>query len=97
MNEYEEVLNDFFESNNLGEKVTKLILNLPLTIRKDVYYKWQLIVQDPDDDKYVDCAVAANADYIITDDKHFNVLKQVDFPKVNCVRLEEFKDIWNDN
>lgn len=71
ISEYEEVLNTFFESDQIGEHVTKLILNLPNTIRKDVYYKWGLISKDPDDNKFVDCAVAVNADFVITDDTHF--------------------------
>lgn len=96
INEYEEVLNDFFDSEELGENVSMLILNLPNTIRKAVYYKWQLISNDPDDDKFVDCAVAANADYLISDDTHFKVLKTISFPKVVCLRLEEFQKIWLD-
>lgn len=53
-------------------------------------YKWQLISQDPDDNKFVDCAIAANADYIVTNDKHFNILKEISFPKVSIISLEEF-------
>lgn len=96
INEYEEIVNSFFKSDHLGGNVTGLLLNLPNTIRKEVYFKWQLIVEDPDDDKYVDCAVAANAEFLITDDKHFNTLKTVDFPKVICLRLEEFRKIWQE-
>lgn len=92
--EYEEILNDFFESETLGENVTKAIINLPHTLKIDVYYKWQLITKDPDDDKYVDCAVAANADYIISDDKHFKILTTIEFPKVVCLRLEAFDEVY---
>ena len=94
ISEYEETLNNFFESETLGENVTKAIINLPNTLKVEIYYKWQLISKDPDDDKYVDCAIAANADYIISDDNHFKVLKTIDFPKVICLRLEEFYEIW---
>ena len=51
---------------------------------------WNLIIADPDDNKFVDCAVAANADYIITNDAHFNVLKSTSFPKINILTLQEF-------
>ncbi len=34
-------------------------------------FRFQLIGLDPDDDKFADCAVVANADYIITSDRHF--------------------------
>ena len=49
----------------------------------EIHYNWRLITIDPDDNKFIDCAVAANADYLVTNDKHFNVLKEIDFPKVN--------------
>lgn len=94
LHEYEEILNQFFESESIGGNVINLLLNLPYTIRKEIYFKWELIRNDHDDDKFVDCAVASNADYLITDDKHFSVLKSVDFPKVVCLRLEEFQEIW---
>jgi putative PIN family toxin of toxin-antitoxin system len=57
------------------------------------HYKWQLILHDHDDDKFVDCAIAANADYIITNDKHFQILKGIEFPKVNILTIEEFKQL----
>ena len=38
-------------------------------------YHWRLIAADPDDDKFADCAIAAEADWIITGDAHFDVLK----------------------
>lgn len=45
---------------------------------------------DPDDDKFVDCAIAGNADFIVTNDRHFRVLKGIKFPKVKVITLEEF-------
>ncbi len=40
----------------------------------DVFYYWNLITNDPDDNKFSDCAIAGNADYLITNDADFNVL-----------------------
>ncbi len=34
-------------------------------------FQFHLIVTDPDDNKFTDCAIAANADWLITDDAHF--------------------------
>ena len=56
-------------------------------------YHFNLITQDPDDNKFVDCAIIANADFIVSDDTHFRVLKDIRFPKVNVVTLEEFYEI----
>lgn len=55
------------------------------------YYQWNLIHQDPDDNKFVDCAIACNADYLVTEDRHFNVLKEVQFPKVAVIGIAEFQ------
>ena len=40
-----------------------------------------------------DCALNAGADCIVTNDKHFNVLKDIDFPKINIVDIDTFKQI----
>ena len=62
-------------------------------IKTNIYYNWNLISVDPDDNKFVDCAVAVNADYIVTNDKHFNILKKVDFPKVKTIKIDEFMEL----
>ncbi len=54
------------------------------------YFRLQLIEADHDDDKFVDCAFAANATYIVSDDKHYDVLKEIDFPKLLILKLKEF-------
>jgi len=63
---------------------------LPNLIRINKFYFWRLIHVDPDDNKFVDCAIAANADFIVTDDRHFNLLKIIDFPKVRILNKKEF-------
>lgn len=37
-------------------------------------FRFGVIAADPDDNKFVDCAVAAEADFILTSDRHFDVL-----------------------
>lgn len=37
-------------------------------------YRFHTIIGDPDDDKFADCAIVADADFIITEDKHFRAL-----------------------
>ena len=44
----------------------------------------------PDDNKFVDCAIIANAKYIVTQDHHFDVLKNIEFPKVDVVNIQTF-------
>ena len=55
------------------------------------WYRWSLIVVDPDDNKFVDCAVASGASYLVSEDRHFKVLSDIQFPKVNVVRVDDFK------
>lgn len=56
----------------------------------EVYYDFGLIETDVDDNKFVDCAVAADAEYIVTNDAHFNILKHIDWPKLNVIAIKEF-------
>lgn len=37
--------------------------------------------------------IAGNADCLITNDKHFDILKGVEFPKVNVISLDDFKKL----
>lgn len=39
---------------------------------------------------FVDCAIASNADFIVSEDSHFNILKTIPFPHIVVKRLEEF-------
>ena len=56
-------------------------------------YKWSLIEADPDDNKFVDCAVAGQADFIVTHDKHFRVLEDIPFPSIKTIRLEQLREM----
>ncbi|MCC6413120.1 MAG: putative toxin-antitoxin system toxin component, PIN family [Saprospiraceae bacterium] len=58
-----------------------------------VYFNWQLIEKDPDDNKFVDCYVAAQAEYLVSNDRHFQVLSTEDFPPVQVVGIEQFVEI----
>jgi len=61
--------------------------------KNDIYYNWMLIVADVDDNKFVDCAISANVDYIVTNDKHFDILKTVAFPVVRVINIEQFRSL----
>ena len=91
LNEYQEILSHYY-SSALAKYVVDAILNASNAKPIAVYYKWQLIAADPDDNKFVDCAISANANYIVTNDKHFKVLENIDFPKVNILRIDKFKE-----
>jgi len=90
--EYEEKLAEYY-----SERTANLVLSIlnvaPNVVFIEPFYKWSLIEKDADDNKFVDIAIAGNADYLVTNDKDFNVLKVVDFPKINIVSINEFKKI----
>lgn len=87
--EYEEILTQKVGSE-IASNVIKAILDLPNTKMVQVYYHLHLITADPDDDKFVDCAFKANARYIVTEDHHYDVLKQISFPYIDVVGIDEF-------
>lgn len=90
MEEYAEVLARNI-SLRVSEAIVYAILTRPNVIRKDPHYSFGLIEADKDDNKFVDCAIAANAKCIVTEDNHFNVLKTIPFPKVEVIGIDEFK------
>ena len=59
-----------------------------LYVTNEIYHL-HLITADPDDDKFVDCAFKANARYIVTEDHHYDVLKQTSFPYIDVVGIDE--------
>lgn len=59
-------------------------------IFQETYFHFGLIEQDADDNKFVDCAVAADAEFIVSNDAHFDILRNVDWPKVNVITIKEF-------
>ena len=91
INEYEEVIAQK-TSSSFANEFLRAILMRSNTILVNPQFRFNLIEADPDDNKFVDCAIIANADYIVSQDTHFNVLKYIDFPKVNVIRIEEFAE-----
>ena len=74
----------------VAENVVLLILNQENVQLIDPHFRMGLITTDPDDNKFVDCAFAAGADYLVTEDSHFNILRTTSFPQLNVVTLDEF-------
>jgi len=90
--EYEEVIGEEM-SASLATKVVKGIQEAANVWHIHKYYFRDLITIDPDDNKFVDCAIAGIADFIVTDDRHFKVLKKIPFPKVKVISADDFVEI----
>ena len=89
LNEYEEVL-ERLAGVNVAKLAVEAILNNPYTLLFTPYYHFDLIKADPDDNKFVDCAIATGATCIVTEDRHFSVLNRIDFPKVIIMGIDAF-------
>lgn len=92
LQEYEEII-----GNHMGEEIANDVLqiienaiNVEFVTK---YFRWDLIKNDPDDNKFVDCAIVSNAKYIVTQDRHFNILKSIEFPKVEVINIDTFKTV----
>jgi uncharacterized protein len=92
LTEYEEKLAEFY-SPQAANLVVNILLTASNVIFSEPFFKYGLIAQDPDDNKFADLAIAANVDYLVTNDRHFRVLKDISFPQVNVVSLVEFQAI----
>jgi putative PIN family toxin of toxin-antitoxin system len=89
LEEYEEVLARK-TTPEIARNIVDAIANLSSTIFQNTYVHFELLPADSDDNKFVDCAVASDAEYIVTNDKHFNPLKEIPWPKVEIIKIAEF-------
>ena len=72
LEEYAEVLQRL-AGRDTAEYVLNGILKSKYVELITPYYRFNLIQADPDDNKFVDCAIAANAHFIVTGHLHNRV------------------------
>jgi putative PIN family toxin of toxin-antitoxin system len=95
-----EILLEYFEilkeknSNEVAENVTAFLLSAKNVIQIKTHFNFQLIDLDKEDNKFIDCAVASNAHFLVSNDNHFNILKTIEFPVVSLLTLQEFEDLY---
>lgn len=91
-----EILDEYIEiisqkmTPEIAENVADLLLKSKNVELIYPQFRWGLITADPDDNKFVDCAFAAGATYIVSDDSHFSILRDITFPQLMVLRLKEF-------
>ena len=90
--EYHEILVKRYNAL-IANTVMKELMETPNVEHVNPTYRFNLITADPDDNKFVDCAIIAGATYIVSNDRHFDELKHYDFPKVDVRKLSEFLNI----
>ncbi len=87
LEELERVLKrDFLEDHAFIESQIALILEYAKIVRP--VNTIQAVMEDPDDNKIIECALTAKADYIVTGDPHLLNLKE--FNGTRIVKAAEF-------
>jgi predicted nucleic acid-binding protein len=77
----------------VAENIGELLSVKSNVLKEEIFYRWHLINTDLDDNKFVDLAVAADADFIVSNDTHFQILKEIPFPKVKIIHIQEFLEL----
>ena len=89
LTEYEEVITNK-TSPIVAHNVIEMLTTRSNVLKVEVYYRWNLIDSDKDDNKFADCAVAGNADFVVSEDGHFRSIMNSDFPKLRLLKANEF-------
>ena len=87
--EYEEILSEK-TSSFFADIIIKTLINRTNLVRVSPTWHFNLISADPDDNKFVDCAVCGQAEFLISNDRHYNILKSIFFPQLNIVKIQDF-------
>ena len=87
--EYEEILSEK-TSPSFADSIIQALLNRKNVVKVSPVWRFNTILQDPDDNKFVDCAVCGRAEYLVSNDKHFGILHDVNFPPITLVTIQEF-------
>jgi uncharacterized protein len=90
--EYNEILLRKTNSAVAGNIMGFLTVH-PFVERIEPFFNFRLITVDEDDNKFVDCTIAANAYCIVSNDKHFDVLNDIPFPKVKVLSTTDFEKL----
>lgn len=89
LDEYEEILSQKTNSE-VATNVVEAIARLHTTTYQEIYVHFGLIQDDEDNNKFADCAVASGAEFIVTNDKHYNILKRTPWPNIRVTNIKEF-------
>lgn len=77
-----------FENENIREFLEKIVSISEVVSPEESF---EVIDEDPDDDKILECAVDSNVDYIISGDSH--LLDREDFRGIEILSPDEFLEI----
>lgn len=93
-----EILTEYYEQITIRYGLLKTdfsldyLLLLPNIKFTTPFFHWLLIENDIDDNKFVDCFLMSQSDYIISNDRHFKHLKPGGFPSVSVLTYQQFEE-----
>lgn len=90
--EYEEILAKTYSAET-AQRVLYHLSVAPNTVHAEPAFRWNLVV-DSDDNKFSDLAISCNCDYLVTNDRGFNVFKNLEFPKLKVIDLVSFLKLF---
>jgi len=93
--EYEEKIITFFDAQ-VAETLISALLMRSNVKKVEPYFDLCLIKNDVDDNKFVNCAFAGNVHFLVSNDKHFNILKITPFPKIPLLSITEFFELLSE-
>lgn len=95
LEEYQEIIAKK-ATPSVAQNVIRAIIESDNVEFIDPHFHVYAIFADPDDNKFVDCAFAANATFIVSEDSHFEALKTLAFPKILVLKLKAFLKFLQD-
>jgi len=89
--EYQEQISERYGLSQTDSTLDFLLL-LDNVMLITPHYNWELIKNDVDDNKFVDCAITGNADYIVTNDNDFKIIDKIEFPPDKRIKADVFSE-----
>jgi putative PIN family toxin of toxin-antitoxin system len=92
----ESILQEYIEiigrktTGQIAQNLGDLLATLKNVEKTEIFFRWNLIKADPDDNKFVDCAISARVAFLVSNDKHFKELKSIEFPPVEVIDADGF-------
>jgi uncharacterized protein len=87
--EYEEILTQTYSPQSAQWVLNQLAI-APNVVFAEPAFRWELIKNDPDDNKFADLAIGINADFMVSNDSDFNIFKEIEFPSLEVISLDKF-------
>ena len=92
--EYEEIF-----LQKWGEDVTENLLSRLIRAQNieftTVFFNFNIIDSDKDDNKFADTFLTTNADYIVSNDSKILALNKSEFPSFQVISLQDFSALLN--